>query len=94
MSHEPEMAKLRHAVDLGNSLNTLLNFNPDFKKLVVEGFLRDAVLASSLNINADKSGTVGFLRGAAVFNDYLKKVRAEAEQARIDLENYRNLPPD
>jgi hypothetical protein len=89
--HIEEMAECRRRIDLGKSLNALLSFNPDFKNVVIEGFLKHEVLRVSLNINADKSGTVGFLKGVAVFNDYLKKVQSEADQAAKDLANFQDL---
>lgn len=92
--YDAELAECHRRIALGNSLNTLLNHNPDFRKLIAEGFLRDAVLQHSLNINADKSGTVTFLKGVQTFRNYLNKVEAEAEQAIVDLGNYQQLLQD
>jgi hypothetical protein len=92
--YDREIAECYRRIRAGASLNTLLNNNPDFRSLIVEGFLKDAVLQHSLNINADESGTVSFLKGVQVFNGYLEKVRSEAEQAQIDLENYQQLLQD
>lgn len=92
--YDREIAECRRRIALGQSLNTLLNFNPDFKAIIVEGFLRDAVLAKSLNINADKSGTIQFLKGVSTFKTYLDRVMADAEQAQIDLTNYLQLLQD
>lgn len=86
-----EMAECRRRIDLGKSLNALLTINPDFKNVVVEGYLKNEVLRQSLNINEDKSGTVSFLRGVATFNDFLTRVKKEADQAVIDLANYQDL---
>jgi hypothetical protein len=89
--YDQEIAECYRRIRLGASLNTLLNNNPDFRSLIVEGFLRDQVLQHSLNINSDESGTVAFLRGVSVFQKYLDRVRLEAEQAQIDLQNYQQL---
>jgi hypothetical protein len=86
-----EMAECRRRIALGKSLNALLTINPDFKLVVLEGYLKDEILRRSLNINADKSGTVSFIKGVAHFNDYLKRVQLESDQAVIDLANYQNL---
>jgi hypothetical protein len=92
--YDREIAECYRRIHAGASLNTLLINNPDFRTVIVEGYLRDAVLEHSLNINADESGTVSFLKGVQVFNGYLEKVRSEAEQAQIDLENYQQLLQD
>ena len=92
--YDVEIAECRRRIALGDSLNSLLNHNPDFRAVVVQGFLRDAVLEQSLNINANKSGTVQFLKAAAVFKAYLDRTIADAEQARIDLTNYLQLIQD
>lgn len=92
--YDKEIAECYRRIRAGASLNTLLNNNPDFKAVVVEGFLKDAVLEHSLNINADESGTVSFLKGVQVFSDYLRKVLAEAEQAQKDLYEYQQLIQD
>jgi len=92
--YDREIAECRRLIRAGASLNTLLNNNPDFRSLIVEGFLKDAVLQHSLNINADESGTVSFLKGVQVFTKYLTQVQSEAEQAQIDLENYQQLIQD
>jgi len=91
MNHTAETTECRRRIALGASLNTLLNHNPDFKAVVVDGLFRDEILARSLNINADESGTIEFLKSAAVLKKYLDRVRAEADQAQIDLENYLNM---
>ena len=90
MEYSREIAECRRRIALGLQLNVLLN-NPDFKAVITEGFLRDAVIQRGLNINVDKSGTLRFLRGAATFNEYLEFVRRDAEQAKIDLEGHLNL---
>lgn len=92
--YDAEIRECARRIALGNSLNTLVNTNPDFHVLVTQGFLRDEVLAQSLNINRDESATLTFLKGVQTFNAYLEKVRVEAEQARIDLQNYQQLPQD
>lgn len=92
--YDQEIAECRRRIRAGASLNTLLNNNPDFRSLIVEGFLKDAVLQHSLNINVDESGSVSFLKGVQVFYAYLNQVRSEAEQAQIDLENYQQLIQD
>ena len=92
--YDQEIAECYRRIRLGASLNTLLNNNPDFRSLIGEGFLRDAVLQHSVNINRDESGTVAFLKGVQVFRNYLDRVRADAEQAQIDLTNYQQLIQD
>ena len=92
--YDREIAECRRLIRAGESLNTLLNNNPDFRALIVEGFLKDAVLQHSLNINVDESGTVSFLKGVQVFSKYLTDVQTRAEQAHIDLENYQQLIQD
>lgn len=92
--YDTEIAECYRRIRAGASLNTLLNNNPDFRSLIVEGFLKDAVLQHSLNINVDESGSVSFLKGVQVFYAYLNQVRSEAEQAQIDLENYQQLIQD
>ena len=92
--YDKEIAECYRRIRAGASLNTLLNNNPDFRSLIVEGFLRDAVLQHSLNINADESGTVAFLKGVQVLTNYLNQVQSDAEQAHIDLENYQQLLQD
>ena len=92
--YDREITECYRRIHAGASLNTLLNNNPDFKSLIVEGFLKDAVLQHSLNINADESGTVSFLKGVQVFSNYLSKVRDEAEQAQKDLYEYQQLIQD
>lgn len=89
--HETEMVECRRRIALGASLNTLLKYNPDFKAVITDGFLRDEVLAQSLNINNNKPATIQFLDGAATFKAYLDKVLAEALQAQMDLTEYQNL---
>lgn len=88
--YDKEIADCRRRMALGVTLNALLN-NPDYKTIITEGFLRDAVIQRGLNINADKSGTIQFLKGAATFNAYVESVRRDAEQASIDLNGYLNL---
>ena len=92
--YDREIADCYRRIHAGASLNTLLNSNPDFKAVVVEGFLKDAVLQHSLNINADESGTVAFLKGVQVFRDYLTRVLTEADQAQKDLLEYQQLLQD
>ncbi len=92
--YDREIAECYRRIHAGASLNTLLNNNPDFKAVIVEGFLKDAVLQHSLNINADESGTVAFLKGVQVFRKHLSQVLADAEQAQIDLQNYQQLIQD
>jgi hypothetical protein len=92
--YDREIAECYRRIRLGASLNTLLNNNPDFRSLVVDGFLRDEVLQHSLNINSDESGTVAFLKGVQTFKSYLNRVVADAEQAQIDLANYQQLIQD
>jgi hypothetical protein len=92
--YDQEIAECYRRIRAGASLNTLLNNNPDFRSLIVDGFLKDEVLRQSVNINADESGTVSFLKGVQVFRDYLNKVVTEAEQAQIDLLNYQQLLQD
>ena len=92
--YDQEIAECYRRIRAGASLNTLLNSNPDFKALIVEGFLKDAVLQHSLNINADESGTVAFLKGVQIFRGYLTQVLNEAEQAQRDLLEYQQLLQD
>lgn len=92
--YDAEIAECYRRIRLSESLNTLENSNPDFKAIITEGFLRDAVLEHSLNINRDKSGTVTFLKGVQTFKGYLDQIRLEGEQARIDLHNYQRLIQD
>lgn len=92
--YDVEIAECYRRIRLGASLNTLLNSNPDFQALVVQGFLRDEVLRQSININSDENGTVTFLKGVNMFRSYLEKIRAEAEQAHQDLANYQQLIKD
>lgn len=92
--YDLEIAECYRRIRLGASLNTLLKSNPDFKSVIVDGFLHDEVLRHSLNINTDKSGTVTFLKGVQTFKQYLDRVLADAEQAQIDLSNYQQLLQD
>jgi hypothetical protein len=92
--YDREIAECYRRIRLGASLNTLLNNNPDFRSLVVDGFLRDEVLQHSLNINSNESGTVSFLKGVQTFKSYLTRVEKDAEQAQIDLANYQQLIQD
>jgi hypothetical protein len=92
--YDQEIAECYRRIRAGASLNTLLNNNPDFKVLIVEGFLKEAVLQHSLNINADESGTVSFLKGVQVLSGYLTKVLTDAEQAQKDLLEYQQLLQD
>jgi hypothetical protein len=92
--YDQEITECYRRIRAGASLNTLLNNIPDFRLLIVEGFLRDAVLQQSLNINADESGTVSFLKGVQIFRAYLTKVVTEAEQAQKDLLEYQQLLQD
>jgi hypothetical protein len=88
------MAECRRRITLAASLYTLLNHNPDFKAVIKDGFLHDAVLQHSLNINRDKSGTIAFLKAVSTFKDYLDSITREGEQAQIDLLNYQELQQD
>jgi hypothetical protein len=92
--YDAEIAECYRRIRLGASLNTLLKSNPDFRSLIVEGYLRDEVLKHSLNINKDKNGTVAFLEAAHAFKSYLEQVQQDAEQAQIDLANYQQLIQD
>jgi hypothetical protein len=92
--YDAEIAECYRRIALGNSLNTLLNSNPDFRVLIVDGLLRDEVLKHSLNINRDESGTVAFLKGVETFRRYLERVRLDAEQALIDLRDFQQLLQD
>lgn len=92
--HEPEMAECRRRIALAASLYSLMNHNPDFKSVILQGFLHDAVLQHSLNINGDKSGSISFLKAAATFNAYLERITRDGEQAQIDLLNYQELQQD
>ena len=92
--YDQEIAECYRRIRAGASLNTLLKSNPDFQAVVVEGFLKEAVLQYSLNINADESGTVAFLKGVQVFRGYLTRVLTEAEQAQKDLSEYQQLIQD
>jgi len=89
-----EIDECRRRIALGNSLNSLLNHNPDFKVLFVQGLLHDEVLAQSLNITTKEDDTIEFLKAVAVLKKYLDKVQLEAEQAQVDLMNYMNLLQD
>lgn len=89
-----EIEECRRRIALGNSLFSLVNHNPDFRVVIMQGLLHDEVLARALNINADKSGTIEFLKAATAFKKYLDKVRLEADQAQVDLTNYTNLIQD
>ena len=86
-----EMEECRRRIALAQSLYTLTNHNPDFRAVITQGYLHDATLAHALNINADKSGTIEFLKAAAAFKKYLDKIAAEGEQGQIDLRNYQEL---
>lgn len=88
------MTECRRRITLAASLYTLQNHNPDFKSVIKDGFLHDAVLQQSLNINGDKSGTIGFLKAVATFKSYLDSIIREGEQAQIDLINYQELQQD
>jgi hypothetical protein len=90
MEHSKAIAECRQRIALGVSLNALLN-NPDFKAVVTEGFLHDAVVKRGLNINADKSGSIQFLKAASTFKAHLDYVMRDAEQATLDLNGYLNL---
>lgn len=92
--YDKEIAECHRRIRLAQSLNVLESGNPDFKAVVTDGLLHDEVLRHSLNINKDKSGTVAFLKGVQVFSAYLDRVRADGEQARIDLSNYQQLIQD
>lgn len=92
--YDQEIAECYRRIRAGASLNTLLNNNPDFRALIMEGFLKEAVLQHSLNINADESGTVSFLKGVQVFRSYLTQVLTEADQAQKDLLEYQQLLQD
>jgi hypothetical protein len=92
--YDKELADCQRRIALGNSLNTLLNHNPDFRKVIVEGFMRDEVLAQSLNINNNKPATIQFLRGVNTLKTFLDRVAADAEQAQVDLMNYQQLLQD
>lgn len=92
--HDIEMAECRRRMMLAASLNTLMNHNPDFKSVIMQGFLHDAVLQHSLNINGDKSGSISFLKAAATFKNYLDMVIRDGEQAQADLLNYQELQQD
>ncbi len=92
--YDLEIAECRRKIAMGQSLNALFNYNPDFKVVIKDGFLRDEVLNKSLNINKDKNDTVQFLRAVSTFRSYLDKIEAEAEQAQIDLVNYQQLIQD
>lgn len=90
MNYSVEIADCRRRMTLGASLNALLN-NPDFKSVVAQGYLHDEIVRRGLNINADKSGTIQFLKAAGTFKEYLDFVKRDAEQAQIDLNGYINL---
>lgn len=92
--YDKEIAECYRRIRLGASLNTLLNNNPDFRSLIVDGYMKDEVLQHSLKINSDENVTVTFLKGVQTFKHYLSKVEAEAEQAQIDLSNYQQLIQD
>lgn len=92
--YDAEIAECYRRIHLARALNVLENSNPDFRLIVVDGFLRDEVLKHSLNINADKSGTVAFLECVHTFRQYLDRVLREGEQATIDLNNYQLLLQD
>lgn len=92
--HDPEMTECRRRIALAASLYTLQNHNPDFKAVIKDGFLHDAVLQHSLNINRDKSDTITFLKAVATFKSYLDSIIRDGEQAQIDLANYQELQQD
>jgi hypothetical protein len=89
-----EIEECRRRIMLGNALFSLANHNPDFRMVFTQGLLHDEVLKRALNINADESGTVEFLKAVTAFKKYIDKIRAEAEQASVDLANYMNLIQD
>ena len=92
--YDKEIAECYRRIRLGASLNTLVNNNPDFRSLVVDGFLRDEVLEHSRRINSHESDTLTFLKGVNVFQRYLDRVAMEAEQAQQDLASYQQLIKD
>lgn len=94
MTYDKEIAECYRRIRLAEKLNSLLNHNPDFKEVVLDGFLHNEVVRQGLNINADKSGSVQFLKAASTFKQYLDRVLREAEQAHIDLANYQQLLQD
>jgi hypothetical protein len=91
--YDAEIADCYRRIRVAQSLNVLVS-NPDFKAIIVDGFLRDEVLKRSLNINADKSGTVAFLESVQTFRQYLDRVVSDGEQATIDLNEYQQLIQD
>lgn len=92
--YDREIADCQRRILLGQALNTLLNHNPDFRRVITEGFMRDEVLAQSLNINHNKPATIQFLRGVSTLKGYLDRVMTDAEQAQIDLTNFQQLIQD
>lgn len=92
--YSQEIDDCKRRIALGNSLITLLNHNPDFRAVFMEGLLHDEVLKQSLAIHANEKTTVEFLKAVTILRSYLDKVLAEGEQAQIDLANYMNLIQD
>ncbi len=92
--YDRAIADCQRRILLGQALNTLLNHNPDFRRVITEGFMRDEVLVQSLNINHNKPATIQFLKGVATLKTYLDRVLADAEQAQIDISNYQQLIQD
>ncbi len=92
MYHEA-IVECQRRIELGNSLRMLMQ-NPDYQKIISEGFLRDEVLKKSLNINKDKSGTVQFLKGVSTLNEYFCFILTDAEVAKSDLNNHLQLIQD
>jgi hypothetical protein len=89
-----EIEDCHRRIALGNSLTTLLNYNPDFKAVITQGLLHDEVLKKSLGIVANEREATEFLKAVVVLRTYLDKVLADGEQAQMDLMNYMNLIQD
>lgn len=91
MEYEKEVVKdlmrFDDLIDKGKALDRLLN-SPDFKTVIMEGYLHDLVLELLYN-NPNNNGDVHQkLDSIKFFNEYLAKVKSDRETAENSKAEY------
>ena len=85
-----DIRKFQEDIDNGEAL-ARLERNPDFKKLILDGFLHDLVLNLLYENNGDNNKEYYHkLDSIKFFKEYLDSVKVKAEFARTSKPDYEN----
>lgn len=85
-----DIRKFQEDIDKGEAL-ARLERNPDFKKLIIDGFLHDLVLNLLYEKNGDNNTQYyQKLDSIKFFKEYLDSVKDKAEFARTSKPDYEN----